>query len=173
MKNIAKQQKINDHISNIDHQMSGILGRQDQHHQYIQIQRLEIINSYIFEEDNYGNKYFSPKNGDKQKRLYAKEVEEIRRINWYENFRKSLYEEPRQEFDRKDRESSEQQLRKEREQQEQQEQRYEQERREQRYEQERREQDHMAFLRRQKLEKQQKNEPKKPEQDNDNDYTPW
>ena len=65
------------------------------------------------------------------------------------------------ENDRKDRESKEQQLRKEREQQE------------QRYEQERREQDHLAFLRRQELEKQQKNEPKKPEQDNDNDYTPW
>ncbi|EOW0235671.1 mobilization protein (MobL-like), partial [Acinetobacter baumannii] len=114
---------------------------------------------------------FSPQNGEKQKRLYAKEMEELKTQKWRADFIKPIEVEAEQEFakkraiqlenDRKDRESREQQLRKEREQQE------------QRYEQERREQDHMAFLRRQELEKQQKNEPKKPEQDNDNDYTPW
>ena len=135
---------------------------------------MEIIDSYIFEEDNYGNKYFSPQNGEKQKRLYAEEMEDLKIQELHAAFTKKIETEAQQEFsqkraiqlenDRKDRESREQQLRKEREQQEQQ---------EQRYEQERREQDHMAFLRRQELEKQQKNEPKKPEQDNDNDYTPW
>jgi hypothetical protein len=132
---------------------------------------LEIIDSYIFEEDNYGNKYFSPKNGEKQKRLYAKEMEELKTQKMNADLTEQVKVVVQQEFaqkraiqlenDRKDRESKEQQLRKEREQQE------------QRYEQERREQDHLAFLRRQELEKQQKNEPKKPEQDNDNDYTPW
>ena len=39
-------------------------------------------------------------------------------------------------------------------------------------EQERREQEHLAFLRRQELEKQRKNEPKKPDNDNCNDYSP-
>ena len=64
------------------------------------------------------------------------------------------------ENDRKDRESREQQLRKEREQQE------------QRYAQEREQQEHLAFVRRQEQEKQQRNEPKKPENDNNHDYTP-
>ena len=132
---------------------------------------MEIIDSYIFEEDNYGNKYFSPKNGEKQKRLYAKEMAELKTQKMNADLTEQVKVVVQQEFaqkraiqlenDRKDRESKEQQLRKEREQQE------------QRYEQERREQDHLAFLRRQELEKQQKNEPKKPEQDNDNDYTPW
>jgi hypothetical protein len=31
----------------------------------------------------------------------------------------------------------------------------------------------LAFLKRQELEKQQKNEPKKPENENNNDYRPW
>ena len=167
----VRQRKFNDQISNIDHQISEIACRETKYQEYVRDQRLEIIDSYIFEEDNYGNKYFSPKNGEKQKRLYAKEMEELKTQKMHADFIKPIEVEAEQEFakkraiqlenDRKDRESREQQLRKEREQQE------------QRYEQERREQDHMAFLRRQELEKQQKNEPKKPEQDNDNDYTPW
>ena len=64
------------------------------------------------------------------------------------------------EKDRRDSEFSER-LRREREQQE------------QRYEQERREREYLAFLKRQELEKQPKSEPKKPKNDNDNDYTPW
>ena len=51
--------------------------------------------------------------------------------------------------------------------------RQEREQREQRYEQKRREREHLAFLKRQELEKQQKNEPKKPNNDSSNDYTPW
>ena len=64
------------------------------------------------------------------------------------------------ENDRRDAEFSER-LRREREQ------------KEQRHEQERREREHLAFLKRQELEKQPKNEPKKPNNDNDNDYSPW
>ena len=100
-------------------------------------------------------------------------MEELKIQKMHADFIKPIEVEAEQEFakkraiqlenDRKDHELREQQLRKEREQQEQ---LYV-------YEQERREQEHMAFLRRQELEKQQKNEPKKPEQDNDNDYTPW
>ena len=167
----VKQRKLNDEILNIDHQLAEISRREGEYQTYTRTQLIELRNSYIFEEDNYGNKYFSPQNGEKQKRLYAKEMEELKTQKWRADFTKSIEMEAQQEFgrkralqlenDRKDRELREQQLRKEREQQE------------QRYEQERREQDHMAFLRRQELEKQQKNEPKKPEQDNDNDYTPW
>ena len=167
----VRQRKFNDQISNIDHQISEIACRETKYQEYVRDQRLEIIDSYIFEEDNYGNKYFSPKNGEKQKRLYAKEMEELKIQKMHADFIKPIEVEAEQEFakkraiqlenDRKDHELREQQLRKEREQQE------------QRYAQERREQEHMAFLRRQELEKQQKNEPKKPEQDNDNDYTPW
>ena len=167
----VRQRKFNDQISNIDHQISEIACRETKYQEYVRDQRLEIIDSYIFEEDNYGNKYFSPKNGEKQKRLYAKEMEELKTQKMNADLTEQVKVVVQQEFaqkraiqlenDRKDRESKEQQLRKEREQQE------------QRYEQERREQDHLAFLRRQELEKQQKNEPKKPEQDNDNDYTPW
>ena len=167
----VKQRKLNDEILNIDHQLAEISRREGEYQTYTRTQLIELRNSYIFEEDNYGNKYFSPQNGEKQKRLYAKEMEELKTQKWRADFIKPIEVEAEQEFakkraiqlenDRKDRESREQQLRKEREQQE------------QRYEQERREQDHMAFLRRQELEKQQKNEPKKPEQDNDNDYTPW
>lgn len=165
-----KQRKLNDQISNIDHQISEISRRENEYQEYIFNEIMEIKNSYIFEEDNYGNKYFSPKNGEKQKRLYAKEMEELKIPKMHADFIKQIEVEAEQEFakkraiqlenDRKDRESKEQQLRKEQEQQE------------QRYEQERREQHHMAFLRRQELEKQQKNEPKKPEIDNDNDYAP-
>ena len=50
--------------------------------------------------------------------------------------------------------------------------RLEQEQKKQMAEQERREQEHLAFLRRQELEKQRKNEPKKPDNDNCNDYSP-
>ena len=167
----VRQRKFNDQISNIDHQISEIACRETKYQEYVRDQRLEIIDSYIFEEDNYGNKYFSPKNGEKQKRLYAKEMAELKTQKMNADLTEQVKVVVQQEFaqkraiqlenDRKDRESKEQQLRKEREQQE------------QRYEQERREQDHLAFLRRQELEKQQKNEPKKPEQDNDNDYTPW
>ena len=167
----VRQRKFNDQISNIDHQISEIACRETKYQEYVRDQRLEIIDSYIFEEDNYGNKYFSHKNGEKQKRLYAKEMEELKTQKMNADLTEQVKVVVQQEFaqkraiqlenDRKDRESKEQQLRKEREQQE------------QRYEQERREQDHLAFLRRQELEKQQKNEPKKPEQDNDNDYTPW
>ena len=165
-----KQRKLNDQILNIDHQLSEISRRENEYHEYIRIQRMEIRNSYIFEEDNYGNKYFSPQNGEKQKRLYAEEMEELKTQKWRADFTKSIEMEVRQEFDRKralqlendrkDRELREQQLRKERE-------------REQHYEQKRREQDRMAFLKRQELEKQQKNEPKKPEEDNTNDYSPF
>ena len=167
----VRQRKFNDQISNIDHQISEIACRETKYQEYVRDQRLEIIDSYIFEEDNYGNKYFSPKNGEKQKRLYAKEMEELKTQKMNADLTEQVKVVVQQEFaqkraiqlenDRKDHELREQQLRKEREQQE------------QLYEQERREQEHMAFLRRQELEKQQKNEPKKPEQDNDNDYTPW
>jgi hypothetical protein len=51
---------------------------------------MEIINSYIFEEDNYGNKYFSPQNGEKQKRLYAKEMEELKIQKLHADFTKKL-----------------------------------------------------------------------------------
>ena len=131
---------------------------------------MEIIESYIFEEDNYGNKYFSPKNGEKQKRLYAKEMEELKTQKMNADLTEQVKVVVQQEFaqkraiqlenDRKDRESKERQLRKEREQQE------------QRYEQERREQDHLAFLKHQKLENEPKNEPRKPENDNNNDHSP-
>ena len=165
-----KQRKLNDQILNIDHQLSEISRRENEYQEYIRTQRMEIRNSYIFEEDNYGNKYFSPQNGEKQKRLYAEEMEELKTQKLYANFTKSVEMKVQQEFDRKralqlendrkDRELREQQLRKERE-------------REQHYEQKRREQDRMAFLKRQELEKQQKNEPKKPEEDNNNDYSPF
>lgn len=167
----VRQRKFNDQISNIDHQISEIACRETKYQEYVRDQRLEIIDSYIFEEDNYGNKYFSPKNGEKQKRLYAKEMEELKTQKMNADLTEQVKVVVQQEFaqkraiqlenDRKDRESKEQQLRKEREQQE------------QRYEQERREQDHLAFLKHQKLENEPKNEPRKPEQDNDNDYTPW
>ena len=54
--------------------------------------------------------------------------------------------------------------------------RQEKELKEKRYEQERRERNQHEYLRRQELENQQKNEskePKKPKDDNNNDYTPW
>ena len=60
----VKQRKLNDQISNIDHQISEISRRETEYQEYVRDQRLEIINSYIFEEDNYGNKYFSPQNGE-------------------------------------------------------------------------------------------------------------
>ena len=50
--------------------------------------------------------------------------------------------------------------------------RIEQEQKRQQAEQEKREQQHLAFLRRQELEKQGENEPKKPNNDNNNDYSP-
>ena len=50
--------------------------------------------------------------------------------------------------------------------------RIEQEQKRQQAEQEKREQQHLAFLRRQELEKQRENEPKKPNNDNNNDYSP-
>ena len=166
----VKQRKLNDQISNIDHQISEISRRETEYQEYVRDQRLEIINSYIFEEDNYGNKYFSPQNGEKQKRLYAEEMEDLKIQELHAAFTKKIETEAQQEFsqkiaiqlenDRKDRESREQQLRKEREQQE------------QRYAQEREQQEHLAFLRRQEQEKQQRNEPKKPENDNNHDYTP-
>ena len=166
----VKQRKLNDQISNIDHQISEISRRETEYQEYVRDQRLEIINSYIFEEDNYGNKYFSPQNGEKQKRLYAEEMEDLKIQELHAAFTKKIETEAQQEFsqkraiqlenDRKDRESREQQLRKEREQQE------------QRYAQEREQQEHLAFVRRQEQEKQQRNEPKKPENDNNHDYTP-
>ena len=166
----VRQRKFNDQISNIDHQISEIACRETKYQEYVRDQRLEIIDSYIFEEDNYGNKYFSPKNGEKQKRLYAKEMEELKTQKMNADLTEQVKVVVQQEFaqkraiqlenDRKDRESKEQQLRKEREQQE------------QRYEQERREQDHLAFLKHQKLENEPKNEPRKPENDNNNDHSP-
>jgi hypothetical protein len=166
----VRQRKFNDQISNIDHQISEIACRETKYQEYVRDQRLEIIDSYIFEEDNYGNKYFSPKNGEKKKRLYAKEMEELKTQKMNADLTEQVKVVVQQEFaqkraiqlenDRKDRESKEQQLRKEREQQE------------QRYEQERREQDHLAFLKHQKLENEPKNEPRKPENDNNNDHSP-
>ena len=166
----VRQRKFNDQISNIDHQISEIACRETKYQEYVRDQRLEIIDSYIFEEDNYGNKYFSPKNGEKQKRLYAKVMEELKTQKMNADLTEQVKVVVQQEFaqkraiqlenDRKDRESKEQQLRKEREQQE------------QRYEQERREQDHLAFLKHQKLENEPKNEPRKPENDNNNDHSP-
>ena len=166
----VRQRKFNDQISNIDHQISEIACRETKYQEYVRDQRLEIIDSYIFEEDNYGNKYFSPKNGEKQKRLYAKEMAELKTQKMNADLTEQVKVVVQQEFaqkraiqlenDRKDRESKEQQLRKEREQQE------------QRYEQERREQDHLAFLKHQKLENEPKNEPRKPENDNNNDHSP-
>ena len=166
----VRQRKFNDQISNIDHQISEIACRETKYQEYVRDQRLEIIDSYIFEEDNYGNKYFSPKNGEKQKRLYAKEMEELKTQKMNADLTEQVKVVVQQEFaqkraiqlenDRKDRESKEQQLRNEREQQE------------QRYEQERREQDHLAFLKHQKLENEPKNEPRKPENDNNNDHSP-
>ena len=50
--------------------------------------------------------------------------------------------------------------------------RIEQEQKRQQADQEKREQQHLAFLRRQELEKQRGNEPKKPDNDNSNDYSP-
>ena len=168
----VKQQKLNDQISNIDHQIAEISCRENEYQEYILNQRLNIINSYIFEEDNYGNKYFSPKNGEKQKRLYAEEMKKQRTQRFLDDFRESIEVEVNQEFaekrriqlesDRKDREFREQ-LSQEREQQE------------QRYEQERREQAHLAFLERKELEQRLKNDPKepqKPNSDNNNGYTP-
>ncbi|WEH99237.1 hypothetical protein [Acinetobacter pittii] len=97
-------------------------------------------------------------------------MEDLKIQELHTAFTKKIETEAQQEFsqkraiqlenDRKDRESREQQLRKEREQQE------------QRYAQEREQQEHLAFLRRQEQEKQQRNEPKKPENDNNHDYTP-
>ena len=96
-------------------------------------------------------------------------MEDLKIQELHAAFTKKIETEAQQEFsqkraiqlenDRKDRESREQQLRKEREQQE------------QRYAQEREQQEHLAFLRRQEQEKQQRNEPKKPENDNNHDYT--
>ena len=164
----VKQRKLNDQISNIDHQILEILRREDKYQEHLRDQRLEIINSYIFEEDDYGNKYFSPQNGEKQKRLYAKEMEELKIQKLHADFTKSVEIEVQQEFDRKtalqlendrkDRESREQQLHEEQ---------------EQRYEQEKRAPDLLAFSKREDQEKQQKNEPKKPDLDNDPDYMPW
>ncbi len=65
------------------------------------IQRLEIINSYIFEEDNYGNKYFSPQNGEKQKRLYAEEMEDLKIQELHAAFTKKVEIEAQQEFSQK------------------------------------------------------------------------
>ncbi|MEG2922050.1 MAG: hypothetical protein RR856_13525, partial [Acinetobacter sp.] len=48
----------------------------------------------------------------------------------------------------------------------------EQEQKKQLVEQERQEKERLALLRRQELEKQRKNEPKKPDNGNDNDYSP-
>ncbi|EMX6306706.1 MobA/MobL family protein, partial [Acinetobacter baumannii] len=164
----VKQRKLNDQISNIDHQISEISRRENDYQEYICNQRIEIKNSYIFEEDDYGNKYFSPQNGEKQKRLYAKEMEELKIQKLHADFTKSVEIEVQQEFDRKtalqlendrkDRESREQQLHEEQ---------------EQRYEQEKRAPDLLAFSKREDQEKQQKNEPKKPDLDNDPDYMPW
>ena len=50
--------------------------------------------------------------------------------------------------------------------------RLEQEQKKQLAEQERQEKERLAFLRRQELEKQRKNEPRKPDNDNNNDYSP-
>ena len=50
--------------------------------------------------------------------------------------------------------------------------RIEQEQKRQQADQEKREQQHLAFLRRQELEKQRENEPKKPDNDNSSDYSP-
>ncbi|HEE9891711.1 TPA: hypothetical protein R8G29_005227, partial [Citrobacter freundii] len=50
--------------------------------------------------------------------------------------------------------------------------RLEQEQKKQLAEQEKREQQHLAYLRRQELEKQRNREPKKPDNDNNNDYSP-
>ena len=164
----VKQRKLNDQISNIDHQILEILRREDKYQEHLRDQRLEIINSYIFEEDDYGNKYFSPQNGEKQKRLYAKEMEELKIQKLHADFTKSVEIEVQQEFDRKtalqlendrkDRESREQQLHEEQ---------------EQRYEQEKRAPDLLAFSKREDQEKQRKNEPKKTDLDNDPDYMPW
>ena len=67
---------------------------------------MEIINSYIFEEDNYGNKYFSPQNGEKQKRLYAKEMEELKIQKMHADFIKPIEVEAEQEFAKKEQYSS-------------------------------------------------------------------
>ena len=164
----VKQRKLNDEILNIDHQLAEISRREGEYQTYTRTQLIELRNSYIFEEDNYGNKYFSPQNGEKQKRLYAKEMEELKIQKLHADFTKSVEIEVQQEFDRKtalqlendrkDRESREQQLHEEQ---------------EQRYEQEKRAPDLLAFSKREDQEKQQKNEPKKPDLDNDPDYMPW
>ncbi|WP_151788910.1 MobQ family relaxase [Acinetobacter ursingii] len=164
----VKQRKLNDQISNIDHQISEISRRENDYQEYICNQRIEIKNSYILDEDDYGNKYFSPQHREKQKRLYAKEMEELKIQKLHADFTKSVEIEVQQEFDRKtalqlendrkDRESREQQLHEEQ---------------EQRYEQEKRAPDLLAFSKREDQEKQQKNEPKKPDLDNDPDYMPW
>jgi hypothetical protein len=62
---------------------------------------MEIINSYIFEEDNYGNKYFSPQNGEKQKRLYAEEMEELKIQEWHADFIKPIEVEASKSFPKK------------------------------------------------------------------------
>ena len=161
----VKQQKVNDEILNIDHQISEILCRQEEYRDYITNQRLEIIDSYIYEEDNYGNQYFSPKNGEKQKRLYEKEMKEKKSRDFYANFRRKIGQEIEEKFDKKialqqqaaDQKARElkEQLRKEREQQEQKQQKY------------------LDISNRQKLQKQQEIEPKNPNNGNDNDYSPW
>lgn len=163
----VKQRKLHDQILNIAHQLSEISRRENEYQEYIRIQRMEIRNSYIFEEDDYGNKYFSPQNGEKQKRLYAEDMEELKIQKLHADFTKSVEMEVQQEFDRKtalqlendrkDRESREQQLHEE----------------EQRYEQEKRAPDLLAFSRREDPKNQQKNEPKKPDFDNNPDYMPW
>lgn len=164
----VKQRKLNDQILNIDHQLSEISRRENEYQEYIRIQRMEIRNSYIFEEDDYGNKYFSPQNGEKQKRLYAEDMEELKIQKLHADFTKSVEMEVQQEFDRKtalqfeddrkNRESREQQLHEEQ---------------EQRDEQEKQASNLLAFSRRKDQEKQQKNEPKKPDPDNNPDYMPW
>ena len=67
-------------ILNIDHQLAEISRREGEYQTYTRTQLIELRNSYIFEEDDYGNKYFSPQNGEKQKRLYAKEMEELKKV---------------------------------------------------------------------------------------------
>ena len=64
-------------FQNIDHQISEIC-RETKYQEYVRDQRLEIIDSYIFEEDNYGNKYFSPKNGEKQNDYMQTQWQELK-----------------------------------------------------------------------------------------------
>jgi hypothetical protein len=102
----VKQRKLNDQISNIDHQISEISRRETEYQEYVRDQRLEIINSYIFEEDNYGNKYFSPQNGEKQKRLYAEEMEDLKIQELHAAFTKKLRPKRSKSFPKKEQYSS-------------------------------------------------------------------